>query len=63
VLNIIVPVFDLGRSFRKVKSGKNLEMVLKKSGNLYSKFPKIPGIAIAQFLSQQRVSRCRFYWR
>jgi len=38
MLNIIVPVFDLGRSCGNVrwkKPGKCLEKVLKKSGNLY----------------------------
>jgi len=34
VVNIIVPpVFDLGRSFGNVKSGKSPENVLKNSGN------------------------------
>jgi len=35
LLNIIAPVFDLGRSFRK--------LVLKKSVNLYSKLRGNPG--------------------
>jgi len=39
VLNIIVPVFDLARSYGNVRSGKGL----KKSGNLYSKLCENPG--------------------
>jgi len=35
MVNIIVPVCNLGRSFRKVKSRKNWEKVLKKSVNLF----------------------------
>jgi len=46
LLTVIVPVFDLGMSFGKVKSGKspekNLEKVLKKSGNLYSGLRRNP---------------------
>ena len=38
MLNIIVSVYDLGRSIRKVWSAEILEKVLKNSVNLYSKF-------------------------
>jgi len=45
VLNIIVPVFDLGRSFGIVKPRKSLEKVLKNSGNFYSKLCRNSGLS------------------
>jgi len=40
VLPIIAPIFDMGWSYGYVRSGKspeNVSMVLKKSGNIFSK--------------------------
>jgi len=41
LLTIIVPVFDLGMSFGKIKPGKR--KICKKSGNLYSKLRRNTG--------------------
>jgi len=50
VLTVTVPVFGLGVSFGKVKSGKSLEKVKKKSGNLYSKMRRnLEGVFISEF--------------
>jgi len=51
VLNIIVPVFDLGMSFGKFKSRKSLEKVLKKSGNLYSKLRRNPDSTLCEMFA------------
>ena len=42
LITILVPVFELGMSFEKVKPGKSPEKVWKKSGNLYSKLRRSP---------------------
>jgi len=61
---VLVPVFELGMSFGKVKSGKSPEKVWKNSGNLYLKLRWNTGFCLtnATIMTEVRLARLLMRW-